>query len=809
MKKMIVSALAAVIILFSAGIFYLNEVILPTKARFLVVKEIERYTQKKVLLQALRFNIFKGLVLESLVIYDDTSVLLNSKEVSCSLLVLPFFKKQLIIPSIKLDSPVILLERRADNSFNIADLFTGYISNPKSEFNVIIHKIVLKNGRVKFEDETLTPSFKKEINKIDAHLYLSLPDKLRFDASFEIPGASTISVDSSGEYAIGDKEITAKFAVRDFSCNEFTRYYEGLNVSIPKGTVDYFLNLTFKDSVLDGNLTGASKGLVIVKDKLSATLDSDIKYGFRNDFKGKKFNYSGSLAMRNLKLSGIEGIGGIDDIKGTLEFDNSRVWSENLSATIAGVPVKAKANLAELAISLLDIYITSDMKLETLQGVLKDKFSISIPFNIEGVGKLNIALQYKFPIIESPEVKGSLELSNAVIRGGKEAAPARDINGEVRFTKNQLTWENLNLKYLDAGYKTSGMLTNFRTPGVQMELSSKDLALKAVFALDDKLFKFSRLSGHYLNSEFSMAGDLDVSNPARIHTDMNGTLEMDMEDVKGQLKKFKEKLDRMKPLGRVHTEFSLKGDPRNLKFCAIDAKFSSTTLSIYGFKPLDFLMDYSQTNGTGEIKRVHSFLYGGTLDASGRIELASENLPYSIDADIQGVKLEKLKYDTALKDKDISGVIHAKLKLDSSSDDIEKLKGSGRLSIGNGRLWQINLFKGIGVLLFTSDFSEVVFKDSYCDFVIADGAISTDDLTLKSDLLELYGSMKITFKNSINASLKSEFTNEAIESGAAKKFATAIGKYSMIEINGTLKEPKYTMRPDVGGIIEDIKGIFS
>ena len=95
MKKIIISVFVAVIILFSAAVFYLNEVILPTKARFLVVKEIERYTQKKVLLQALRFDIFKGLVLESLVIYDDTSVLLSSREVSCSLLVLPYRIKKI------------------------------------------------------------------------------------------------------------------------------------------------------------------------------------------------------------------------------------------------------------------------------------------------------------------------------------------------------------------------------------------------------------------------------------------------------------------------------------------------------------------------------------------------------------------------------------------------------------------------------------------------------------------------------------------------------------------------------------------
>ena len=65
-----------------AGIFYLNEVLLPIKIKASIIKGIEDATQKKVLLDSLRFNIFKGLVLEHLIIYDDKSVILNIKKVA-------------------------------------------------------------------------------------------------------------------------------------------------------------------------------------------------------------------------------------------------------------------------------------------------------------------------------------------------------------------------------------------------------------------------------------------------------------------------------------------------------------------------------------------------------------------------------------------------------------------------------------------------------------------------------------------------------------------------------------------------------
>ena len=285
---------------------------------------------------------------------------------------------------------------------------------------------------------------------------------------------------------------------------------------------------------------------------------------------------------------------------------------------------------------------------------------------------------------------------------------------------------------------------------------------------------------------------------------MNGTAETSVDEVKNIIKGSKDKLEKMKLSGDIKIDFRLVGKINDAKLCAIDAKIFSRSISIYDLRPLDVMIDYSQREGVGEIARFHSFLYGGTVTGSGRIGLFSPGLPYSMVADIAGVKIEGFKASPAFKDKDISGTLLCKLKLEGLYEDSSRAIGSGKISINNGKLWQLNLFKGLGKLLFSSDFENVIFSDGGCDFTIKDKSVYTEDLVLKSSLLDIYGSVNVSFDKYINASLKSEFTDDALASGSVSNAAANIGKYSYITIKGSLSEPKYAVRPDVPNIVQGI-----
>ena len=138
MKKFIIITIILFLIL-SCGIVYLNKVILPQKIKSLIISSIKKQTGNDVTLKSLEFSLFKGLILRDLVITDNQNVILSTRQANCSIFIWPIFKKQIIIPSINLKSPYIFLERRADKSFNLQNLFTpSKTETKKSDFSVSV-----------------------------------------------------------------------------------------------------------------------------------------------------------------------------------------------------------------------------------------------------------------------------------------------------------------------------------------------------------------------------------------------------------------------------------------------------------------------------------------------------------------------------------------------------------------------------------------------------------------------------------------------------------------------------------------------
>ena len=96
MKKILI-LIIVIILAVSAGIFYLNKTILPTKIKAEIVNGLESITQKKVILGSVQLNIVKGLVLKDLIIRDDLNAIINVKEAHCRFLILPLFNKKIMI----------------------------------------------------------------------------------------------------------------------------------------------------------------------------------------------------------------------------------------------------------------------------------------------------------------------------------------------------------------------------------------------------------------------------------------------------------------------------------------------------------------------------------------------------------------------------------------------------------------------------------------------------------------------------------------------------------------------------------------
>jgi len=814
MKKKIFFIFIALFIIVSIIIIYLNQGYLPTKIKSLIVSSLQEATQKKVNLESLQFHIFKGLVLKNLTIYDDQTTIVSIKESALTFLILPIFKKKLIIPTLRLKSPVVFLERKIDSTFNIQDLFPKKAPRiPKVKFSIFIYKVSVTDASIHFQDDTLSPVFTKNIEKLDLVLNLALPASVKFRLKSEIPAATAINITATGEYKIPDKQLVSQISIKNFSPQDFQGYYRDFGVSITEGTIEAVIDLNLKNNLIDAKISSQNKNLAISKDKISLKLNAQINADLKYNLINKQLEYSGIATIAKSDIAGLDFLERLTDINGQVEFNNSGVFSDKLSANIWAIPIEAKLRLADFKKPLLNIDITSSLDLNSIQGLLKDKFKFSFPADIQGRGNLLLKIEARLPLVRLPQINGSLDILNARLNLEKLKSSIEDISGRIEFDLSRLSWSEINFKYSGLPYKTTGALTNFKSPSVQLELSSRDLSLESTFAINQKLIKLSKLQGQYLNSKFSVRGDIDTTEPSSLVADLSGQLNINLADIKEPFKKFKDQLERIKPEGTMDAQFRLRGNINDLKSCTVEAGFSSSSLSAYGLKAQKFFLNYSQADGLVAISPLHLSLYDGTIEANAKMNLNSENLPFWISADIQGVKLEKLKLDTAAGEKDIAGAITAQVKLNGFSNDLSKLSGAGQINITEGKLWQLDLFKGLGALLFAKDFSQIIFREGLCGFSIQDKYIFTDNLKLKSNITDLTGSVKIGFDSSIDASLNVQILNEMVPlSGTFKDITTAIlgqtGRFGVIKISGTLKEPKYKFQPAVKDIIKGIKNIL-
>ena len=804
MKKIILSILILIILAISASIVYLNIVVLPVKVKAMIQKSIEDASGKSVSIGQVKVGLISGLVLRDISIGDEVSTMISAKEVFLRPFILPFLKKEFIVPVIRVKSPIINLERRPDGTFNIADLFKDY-SSTTGEFRVIIRRINIKDGRGSFIDNTFAEPFKKGVNGLNADIRFLLPSKIKFEADCDIPGGLSTIIGLWGEYSISDGSVVAKITLTDASPSEFAPYYKSFSINFSGGKADALLNLKYDKSILTADFDIRAKDMAFVKNDISAKLSSEIKADATYNFTNKELKYSGNMSVQNMEMDGIKELGKIESLKAEVKFTESSFHAKDIKAVVFGMPFSAEAYIPDYKAPLFIADIVSELSLGALREMLKDKFNILVPADIRGSGRLYFKWEVDLKDEGSaPEINGYLDVENATVVFAKEKPPIEVASGQVQFTSKQLTWQGLEVKYRDTNYKSSGTLTNFEAPGVQVTINSRDLALEAAMALSGAAVSISKFKGKYLGTGFSLTGDIDMSDPAEVKGEINGAAETNIDEIKNIMKGSKDKLEKMKLSGALKVDFKLAGMLNDVKSCAIDAKIFSNSISIYDLKPLDVIIDYSQREGVGNMTRFHSFLYDGTVVASGRIDLNAASLPYSVNVDISGVKIEDLKAATAFKDKDISGTLQFQAHLEGLYEDFSRAVGGGKVEINNGKLWQLNLLQGLGNLIFSQDFSNIVFSDGGCSFVVKDKAIYTDDLVLRSKLLNIYGSVNISFDKYINASLRSEFTDDALASGSVSNAAANIGQYTYVTIKGSLKEPKYAVRPDVPNIVQGI-----
>ena len=815
MKRILTALLLLFCIPGAAYLIYLNEAVLPQKLKAALIEGLEKSTGKEVEIASAKLDLFRGLVIKELCISDKNSAIVYAKDIRCRFLAIPVLRKEIVVTSIRLDSPKILVERLPDNSINIVELFFKKpITLLNGRYGLTISRILVAHGELTFKDKTFQGPEVKELNKVNIDVKF-LPYRIGFDSDFEIASRVPMYVKASGEYKLLKKELSMRIEAKDFYPRDFIKYCDEKRFNIPDGRIDLTAALDYKDNILNADAQLSGIDMKFSTGKVDAALSGAVKAKLKYDFSSKELIYTGTAAVKNLALYNLGPAEKIYDIRGSVSFSDKSFVFNDMTATVFGVPVKAYTAVKDLQKPVLNIDVVSDVRLSVLKNVLKNKFNLDIPFDMAGEGSLKLYMQLEdltgLPAGEAGKdmvLQGTLDVSKAVFRPEYGNAPFEDVAGRFEFTQNQLVFKKLKFKYKKAAYTASGVVTNFKAPGVQLELSANRLYAKALFSVNDKKLTISSLVGHYDAYGFSIQGELDTADTKNLAADLSGTLAFELSDSKEPYKSFSDKFKGLKPAGDIRADFKLRGNLNDLPHSMIDALVKCDKLTLNGVRLDNATAGFSYRNNVYNIERIFAQVYGGAIEGNGLIDCASKDMSYQVNIDAKNVKIEELREDTPFKDKDISGVIQSKFGVKGFPQDLSRFSAWGKINISKGRLWQLNLFRGIGTLLFKSDFSSVMFEEGSCSFSVKDKTFFTSDLMMKSSLLNIYGALKLTFDKRIKASLRTEFTDEGVDAARSSGIAGAIERYSVIEAKGTFDEPNCKVRPDLTNVVSDIADNF-
>ncbi len=820
MKKLLIIVLILLVVV-SSALIYLNKFYLPVKIKSVVISALSRQTGKDVSLKSLEFSIFKGLVLHDLVVSDGQTVILSTREASCSIIIWPVFRKQIIIPSVNLKNPYIFLQRLKDGSFNLQNIFA---SRPavvnlqdsvkpgakNSEFQVSVYKVNISSGSILFQDDTLNPPFRKQVKNIQFRLGLSLPASVKFNFKGEISGDQPASVYGWGEYRIIEKSLEAGLSLGNLMIKDFEPYYISSGINLLSGISDGTAKLSLKENDLHLELSAKASKLVFAKEKMKVGLNLGLEGKADYNLGTKKTVFSGSCDIQQADIAGLEFFGEVKNLHGKVVFNERSLSAESLKMELLGIPLEAKLGVNDFKTPALSISTVLDLSL--LVPLAKDKFNFTQVSSAYGAADLFVKVSRD--VRGAWQARGKVGISGGGFKLAKQENPFENISASVEFIQNSLGWKDTKFRYQGIDYQTAGEVRNFSAPDVKLQLSSPDLFFSGAFNLSGKTVKITQLKGRYFNSQFSAGGAIDNSNPASPLADIIGDASLETGDLGRIIPGSKPSaLDSMKLKGVLNIKFILNGPLNDFKNCSIQARSSSSRISLYGLNTGDFSLDYLQEGKIARIVSMRAVFYEGLIDASASLNLDSANLPYHVELQAQGIRLEKLKMDTASKTKNISGLLQAQVKLNGFSGDLNKLSGSGSFSVKDGRLWELNLLQGAGKLLFAKDLASIELSQCSCSFLVQNNAVSTDNLKLSGNVAELSGPMKIGFNGSLEGALEVSIVSEMVPlSGSLKDVTTAfmgkVGKFGVIRLSGTLSEPKYNFKPVVTNIIKGITDVL-
>jgi hypothetical protein len=190
-----------------------------------------------------------------------------------------------------------------------------------------------------------------------------------------------------------------------------------------------------------------------------------------------------------------------------------------------------------------------------------------------------------------------------------------------------------------------------------------------------------------------------------------------------------------------------------------------------------------------QILNLKGTLFSGAVTGGADISLARNNHHYTANLAVDKIDFSSLT-DLYFKYKTAQGALSGKFDFGGTSGDRQALRGNGWVRVTNGNVFAIPVFGPLSELLskMFAGAGYSIAHEADAPFIIKDGVIHTDRLTVQGKLFAMLGHGDLNFlKNSLDFDIR-------INAGGPGMVLTPLYKLFEYHGEGTLTKPVWRPR---------------
>jgi hypothetical protein len=336
-KKLLLIFLCALVLFIAILTIYLNVVFFPVKFKAIALQRLKNQTGKDIRIEDIRYNFFRGIVINKLLINETAQghLIISADEVSFNFLILPFLReRKIIIPAVRIKNPKVNLELHKNGQLNITSLLKGKAEKKEPRLTPGFYKIDIINATINFKDKSLSPYFEASLENLNINARFGLGPKLKFYAQARIP--NTIPKTSfflKGSYDFTHKLLQAQIKPEQLKISIFSAYLN--NLPIKDGYIKGIsLGLDFSsDRVITASCNIKIEELLLAKaeNAPSANLGKiDIHLNIIKGKKEKNWKYQGAAFIKDATIA-LPGLDKLQNPDTELKFSKQQLsWRAKL-----------------------------------------------------------------------------------------------------------------------------------------------------------------------------------------------------------------------------------------------------------------------------------------------------------------------------------------------------------------------------------------------------------------------------------------------------------------------------------------------